>query len=63
MKMNTKAFFSMEIKNLFGITGGRGIVFEGTILQGTVALGDKLEYSKDDGTRVSAYSKEDYHKR
>ncbi|MFH1799614.1 MAG: hypothetical protein ABH891_02030 [Candidatus Omnitrophota bacterium] len=44
--------FEMEIQNLFGITR-RGIVFRGAILQGTVRVGDKLEYTEDDGTRIS----------
>ena len=52
--MDPAALFTMEVKNLFGITSGVGIVFEGVILMGEVALGDKVEYAEDDGTRISA---------
>lgn len=45
--------FEMKINDLFGIAE-RGIVFKGRVLQGTVGMGDKLEYTEDDGTKISA---------
>ena len=54
--MTSQPFFKMEIKNLFGIQG-RGIVFEGTVLEGTVSIGDKLEYFEIDGTKILAVVK------
>jgi len=54
--MASQPFFRMEIKNIFGIRG-TGIVFEGTVLEGTVSLGDKLEYFENDGTKILAVVK------
>ena len=50
-KMTSQQWFRLEIKDIFGILG-RGIVFEGTVLEGTASLGDKLEYFENDGTKI-----------
>lgn len=49
--MDSKKLFKMEIKDIFGING-RGIVFEGTVIGGTVSLGDKLEYFENDERKL-----------
>ena len=54
--MVSKTYFEMDVNDVMGIFG-RGIVFKGKIRQGVVGIGDKLEYSEDDGARISAIVK------
>ena len=54
--MVSQQLFKMEIKDIFGIDR-RGIVFEGTVIDGAVSLGDKLEYFENDGTKILAVVK------
>ena len=54
--MTSQELFKMEIKYIFGIHG-KGIVFEGTVIEGAVSTGDKLEYFENDGTKIVGVAK------
>jgi translation elongation factor EF-Tu-like GTPase len=49
----SQPFFRLAIKDVFSVYG-RGVVFKGTIGEGTVSPGDKLEYFENDGTKIQA---------